>query len=64
MTTNKPLDIITAVQATLEREGILQSIRAQLRASVFNVISKVGNENKNNSFLTEFLATSIYGRAS
>jgi hypothetical protein len=34
------VEAVDAIQAALENEGILQSVRAQLRASVFNIISK------------------------
>jgi hypothetical protein len=34
------VEAVDAIQQALEGDGILQSIRAQLRASVFNIISK------------------------
>lgn len=33
------IEVIDAVQQLLESEGVLQSIRAQLRASVINALS-------------------------
>ena len=34
------MEMVELVQRTLENDGILQSIRAQLRANVYNVITK------------------------
>ena len=34
------IEAVDAIQRALENEGLLQSIRAQLRAGVFNIISK------------------------
>lgn len=50
------VEAVDAIQRALESEGVLQSIRAQLRASVFNIISKntAGNKpTKSIKFLQE-----------
>eukprot|EP01041_Mallomonas_annulata_P008838 gene8838-18306_t len=54
-------EIIELVQRTLESEGILQTIRAQLRASVFNVIMKNAPHKANISKYNAFVMTSDCG---
>jgi hypothetical protein len=50
-------EVIDALQRSLEKEGVLQSLRAQLRASVFRIISK-GGQNHKNLKLQKFMASS------
>jgi hypothetical protein len=38
------IEVVNAVQQTLEEQGILQSIRAQLRASVINALKSPGQD--------------------
>jgi hypothetical protein len=40
------IEVVDGVQQLLESEGILQSIRAQLRASVLNALATSGVERK------------------
>lgn len=40
------IEVVDAVHQLLESEGILQSIRAQLRASVINALATSGAERK------------------
>jgi hypothetical protein len=37
------LEVVNAIQQTLEKDGILQSIRAQIRSCVFKVITNDGD---------------------
>lgn len=39
-------EIVDAVQQLLEKEGVLQSIRAQLRSSVINVLATKDGERR------------------
>ena len=55
-------EVINAVQQLLETEGVLQSIRAQLRASVITALNSKSSDRKI-SKANEFLATET-GRAS
>lgn len=50
------LDMVDIVQETLEREGVLMSLRAQLRASVFKVVSKEKTQTQG-TLIQEFLGT-------
>lgn len=50
------LEIVEAVQKSLEKDGVLQSIRAQLRASILNIISSNPTNFPKNEKLVNFCA--------
>lgn len=49
------IEVVDAVQQLLENEGVLQSLRAQLRLSVINALAVKGAERKS-SKAVEFLS--------
>jgi hypothetical protein len=55
------VDVVDAVQLALEKEGILQTIRAQLRYSVLKVLSKNSHEDVASHKSTIELFVDSYG---
>jgi hypothetical protein len=51
-------EVVNAVQQILENEGVLQAIRAQLRASVLSALNTKDSERRS-SFANEFLEREI-----
>lgn len=51
------LEVIDAVQRSLHTEGFLQNIRAQLRAKVFQIISKGPDYTSNSESTLNFSKT-------
>jgi hypothetical protein len=52
------VDVIDAIQQTLESEGALQTIRAQLRSKVFEIVSKKEGYSRFNRRAIDFISTS------